>query len=529
MSITSPLVNWAGNVDADPSGSLTIPAGSNRLLMVVVQQQFNEDFFGDVNPSLTVGGQSPTYTYDHAMDPKEDVRLTLWVWDEAAIATMSGTTAAYSDSQNVQTRLWSYAVRGDVNQTTPVKFTKVVKNAAGPTHLVDGLVSASGDYEICFVCHAVTGSREHTTATPGWSLVYEEPANGNNAEFALFENASGGSTQIQVDQELNDNRNTLLFAVIVDEATTGPFITSVNGGADIFPYQTEVSILGGNLQDIDSVEIDNGIVTAVQTDVVATAGEVTFTCFPGNLQYGANLTLTIKDGGVAQDTETVVLTPFANRDYVDVSGLPNPQGHSILDICSPAAADGDQIEYWEVTAEGFYNIVVAGNGSFIIDTQGDPLPQSFEARWWDATTSDWSNWETFETQDVGGVDTELNAPAQGATASFTVVLGQFAEFDAESRVSSGGFIGSGSTIIPFSVVAEASSAAFSVVVVGEHITSFTGAAQSASAGFDTDAPVVPEPGEYSALLESAISDKPIVLRSRMGTGNTVLDSPLLDE
>ena len=109
----SVLNAWQGQTAGDPSGSLTISAGTNRMLFI---QYFAEK--GNPSPSftsITVGGQAPTgssvLTEVHG---GANQISWAWYWDEAAIAAMSGTTAVLTQSNAANTEDWDYVVLQDV-------------------------------------------------------------------------------------------------------------------------------------------------------------------------------------------------------------------------------------------------------------------------------------------------------------------------------------------------------------------------------------------------------------------------------
>jgi len=102
------LNDWAGaNRAGSPNGSLTISAGSDRLLWIV-----NMVETGTTNSftSITVGTVAPTGSLVEESTNVPNSFLWSWYWDEAAIASMTGTTVAFSKSGTPGTVDWDYIV-----------------------------------------------------------------------------------------------------------------------------------------------------------------------------------------------------------------------------------------------------------------------------------------------------------------------------------------------------------------------------------------------------------------------------------
>ena len=103
----SVLNAWSGQTAGSPdSASLTISAGSNRCLVLV--------YFSEVSSftytSITVGGVAPTGTSIDENSSSTDNKTWSWYWDEAAIASMSGSTVALTKTGTPSKHDYDYAV-----------------------------------------------------------------------------------------------------------------------------------------------------------------------------------------------------------------------------------------------------------------------------------------------------------------------------------------------------------------------------------------------------------------------------------
>ena len=99
----------------EPSGSLTIDAGNNRKLVLVV---VGEDGTNWSVTTMTVGGQSASSTLSVVESGAGfNTSCRGFVWDETAIAAMSGTTISYADDVAVDYIAWAYLVVDDADQS----------------------------------------------------------------------------------------------------------------------------------------------------------------------------------------------------------------------------------------------------------------------------------------------------------------------------------------------------------------------------------------------------------------------------
>jgi hypothetical protein len=101
------LDDWSGQTAGSPTGSLTISAGSDRLLWVVY---FAETGGTHTYTSITVGTVAPTGTLVEESTASPNTFIWSWYWDEAAIASMTGTTASITKGGTPTVHDWDYIV-----------------------------------------------------------------------------------------------------------------------------------------------------------------------------------------------------------------------------------------------------------------------------------------------------------------------------------------------------------------------------------------------------------------------------------
>jgi len=101
------LDDWSGQTAGQPNGSLTISAGSDRLLWVVF---FCETGAVHTYTSMTVGTVAPTGSLIEESVASPNTFIWSWFWDEAAIASMTGTTVALTKGGTPTTVDWDYVV-----------------------------------------------------------------------------------------------------------------------------------------------------------------------------------------------------------------------------------------------------------------------------------------------------------------------------------------------------------------------------------------------------------------------------------
>ena len=109
--------SWAAVTQGtDPSGSVTIGAGSDRILIAVVSAM--KDLF---NVSVfSIGGQAATGSYEEIDTTNSPDHVNyVYYWDEATIAAMSGSTISWTSDTTVGKFAFSYATFQGVDQVIP--------------------------------------------------------------------------------------------------------------------------------------------------------------------------------------------------------------------------------------------------------------------------------------------------------------------------------------------------------------------------------------------------------------------------
>ena len=88
------LDDWIGQTAGSPGGSLTISAGTagGRVLWIVYFQEGGTKVY----TSMTVGTVAATGELIEESPDTSGTHIWSWFWDEAAIASMTGTTVSFS-------------------------------------------------------------------------------------------------------------------------------------------------------------------------------------------------------------------------------------------------------------------------------------------------------------------------------------------------------------------------------------------------------------------------------------------------
>ena len=107
--------NVYDGTDVDPAGSVTIGAGSNRMIVFLVWCELGSQL---TVSAFTIGGQAASYTGYMYQNASPDLNILAFVWNESAIGSMSGSTISYTDDQSSNKMGWSYATYQDVKQAS---------------------------------------------------------------------------------------------------------------------------------------------------------------------------------------------------------------------------------------------------------------------------------------------------------------------------------------------------------------------------------------------------------------------------
>jgi hypothetical protein len=140
-SVTA-TTGWVCAGDAQPNGTLTIDAGSNRKLLITHTRENNTD----PAPTITVGGQSATESFSRFYDVSAtpDQWVYAWVWNAAAITAMSGSAVSFGGATQTFARGWCYGTIENTNQAALGAYsdTDVTSSASS---LASTTTSSSGD------------------------------------------------------------------------------------------------------------------------------------------------------------------------------------------------------------------------------------------------------------------------------------------------------------------------------------------------------------------------------------------------
>ena len=140
MSATR-VAAWTKTEDGNPVGTVTIAAGSNRKFVVIVQAETTGQ---PTSNTFTIGGQTYTESFEDYFDNgAQDCWLYAYIWNEAAIAAMSGSTISYNITGTQNARLWAYAMIQDTNQG--VTFKSATQSSGSDTFNVT-TTSSAGDF-----------------------------------------------------------------------------------------------------------------------------------------------------------------------------------------------------------------------------------------------------------------------------------------------------------------------------------------------------------------------------------------------
>jgi hypothetical protein len=151
--------DWQTVINSEPTGSLTIGTGSNRMFVLITTAETDGDYTISV---MTVGGESATYTFDVFWESggTNDLKVTAHVWNEAAIAAMSGSTASYTDDTTDAKKHFNYITMQDTAQQSPPDDSPSVSSST--THDVD-TTSTSDDW-ILWISAGQSAARPITDA-----------------------------------------------------------------------------------------------------------------------------------------------------------------------------------------------------------------------------------------------------------------------------------------------------------------------------------------------------------------------------
>ena len=212
----------------EPSGTVTISAGSDRML--VFGQIINQS--GQLTIStLTVGGQAASYTRDYFVDNgTNDLQLQMHIWNEAAIAAMSGTTISYTDDDTYPAPAgWSFGGWENVKQEDPFTATVPVDedNDLDGQTLNLTTTSTANDYIILL---GVDSSANRAPLTAD-TLTRQQEYSVSNVAMAFFDGAGGdGTTTFSNDAVANSDIAAMSIVLVDVAASSGHNVPNSMGG-----------------------------------------------------------------------------------------------------------------------------------------------------------------------------------------------------------------------------------------------------------------------------------------------------------
>lgn len=152
--IPNGTINFAGNCQNPPN--------SGRVLLIFYTAE--PGGAASWSPTITVGGQSPDYTYTNIHDLGNDVVTGLWIWMEDTIQAMSGATVSTGGTwPSTTSEGWAYCVYRNVDQT--IEPTVNYQEDASTTSIDIDTTSDSDDVIIACVGHDNSGVGISTSDT----------------------------------------------------------------------------------------------------------------------------------------------------------------------------------------------------------------------------------------------------------------------------------------------------------------------------------------------------------------------------
>tara|TARA_R100000808_G_scaffold24912_1_gene59281 strand:+ start:7371 stop:8051 length:681 start_codon:yes stop_codon:yes gene_type:complete len=204
--------SWAAmSTGSEPSGTVTIGSGSNRMLVFLMFRERGTDWEAT---TFTIGGQSFSYYGNSYLDSTPDLFVRAWIWNESAIAGMSGNTISYADNTTGAKISWSSATFQDCEQVEPDISTGSV---VGGQYIDLDAESAPASAEL--ICGVVdkSANRDPFSFTGGLSerVAYDA------ADFAnsIADNNSDGSTDpIRVSNDGYDSNMAAMLVILTAAA-----------------------------------------------------------------------------------------------------------------------------------------------------------------------------------------------------------------------------------------------------------------------------------------------------------------------
>ena len=200
--------------DVDPAGSVTIGAGSNRMIVFLVWCELGSQL---TVSAFTIGGQAASYTGYMYQNASPDLNILAFVWNESAIGSMSGSTISYTDDQSSNKMGWSYATFQDVKQASPT----ITSTNTGTTATEVDVTTTSTSSDIII---AAAIDKSNNRAPFDYDTLTERVAwNASQFSIGAADGAGGdGTTKIKNDEVANSNLAALCMVLL--PATAVPVI-----------------------------------------------------------------------------------------------------------------------------------------------------------------------------------------------------------------------------------------------------------------------------------------------------------------
>jgi len=220
--IVAPLDSIAaGSFQA--SLSYTVSAGSDRVLLVSVTQEFNSN---PGLPTVTYGGQAMTQIADLEETVSDFNRLTIFFLDDAGITAASSTTIAVGGgvSSNYGIAAGSYE---NARQAVPVVIDNDVINSSGTNPWVDSTVvnPVSGSYVVSIYSNAAQA--ETTTWTGATEQLDVTFSTSHRVTWADIAADIANRTANPQPTSLNNHLRSLMSTFVLDPAIQPASVAAV--------------------------------------------------------------------------------------------------------------------------------------------------------------------------------------------------------------------------------------------------------------------------------------------------------------
>lgn len=204
--------SWAPlTTGSDPAGTYLPESGTNRMVVCGLVIEFSAQTAVSV---FTIGGETFDYSGNEYLNGAPDQEAFFWVWDEATIAAMSGSTISYTDDNAGTKQSWSCATYQDVDQGAAPVFAG---NSAATVQSVNVTTTSTANDMIVGIMGDASNNRaplDYETLTQQLSYNVADVAHG------IADGAGGdGTTTFANDQVANSDMAAL--AVVLTAATTG--------------------------------------------------------------------------------------------------------------------------------------------------------------------------------------------------------------------------------------------------------------------------------------------------------------------